>query len=347
MRAVVYDAVGAPPRVLDVPEPVCPDDGVLVGVAATGLCRSDWHAWRGHDPVPLPHIGGHELAGTVLAVGPEVGSVAVGDRVTAPFVLGCGRCELCAAGQSQVCPDQTQPGFTGPGSFAEQVALPAADLNVVVLPAGIGFVEAAALGCRFATAYRALTARGRVSAGEWVAVFGCGGVGLSAVLIARALGARVVGIDRSPAARTRAAELGADIVLDPGGGDGLVEEVIRVTHGGAHVGVDALGSPVTADASVRSLRRQGRHLQVGLLLGPEARPGLPMDRVLAYELEVLGSHGMAARDYPVMLDLVASGAIDLTQLVGAVIGLDELPAALMAMDSITANQAGMTVVSIG
>ena len=197
MQAVRYDAYGATPSLVDIPPPECPTDGVLVEVRATGVCRSDWHAWQGHDPVPLPQVPGHEFAGVITAVGPQVTTRQVGERVTVPFVCGCGRCEYCAAGDAQVCPEQSQPGFTMPGSFAELVAIPAADLNVVPLPDDLDFVTAAALGCRFATAYRALTAHGRVRRGDWVAVHGCGGVGLSAVMIAVALGARVVAVDMS------------------------------------------------------------------------------------------------------------------------------------------------------
>ncbi|SDT40549.1 alcohol dehydrogenase [Friedmanniella luteola] len=343
MRAVVYDAVGAVPVVRDVPPPACPADGVLVAVAATGVCRSDWHAWRGHDPVALPHVPGHELAGTVVAVGPAVTRAAVGDRVTTPFVNGCGRCDVCRGGDPQVCPQQTQPGFTGPGSFAELVALHAADTNLVRLPDAVGFVEAAALGCRFATAYRALTAHARLQPGQWLAVHGCGGVGLSAVAIGAALGARVVAVDLSADALDRARRLGAEAVVRS---DHAVEAVREVTGGGAHASVDALGSPVTAAASVRSLRRRGRHVQVGLLLDP-AGTALPMDLVVAHELELYGSHGLAAADYPAMLALVASGAVRLADLVGAVIGLDEAPAALMAMDQLTGASSGITVVDLG
>ena len=343
MRAVVYDAVGAVPALREVPAPACPPDGVVVTVRATGVCRSDWHAWRGHDPVALPHVPGHELAGTVAVVGPEVTRFAVGDRVTTPFVNGCGRCATCRAGDPQVCPDQTQPGFTGPGSFAEQVALHAADTNLVRLPDDVGFIEAAALGCRFATAYRALTAHARLQPGQWLAVHGCGGVGLSAVAIGVALGARVVAVDLSAAALERASRLGAEVVVrsaDP------VAAVREATEGGAHASVDALGSPATAAASVRSLRRRGRHLQVGLLLDPAGTP-LPMDLVVAHELELYGSHGLAAADYPAMLELVASGAVRLADLVGAVISLDEAPAALMAMDRLTGAAGGLTVVDLG
>ena len=343
MRAVVYDAVGAVPVLRDVPAPVCPPDGVVVAVAATGVCRSDWHAWRGHDPVALPHVPGHELAGTVSAVGPAVTRFAVGDRVTTPFVNGCGRCATCRAGDPQVCPDQTQPGFTGPGSFAEQVALHAADTNLVRLPDVVGFVEAAALGCRFATAYRALTAHARLQPGQWLAVHGCGGVGLSAVAIGVALGARVVAVDLSADALERASRLGAEVAVrsaDP------VAAVREATGGGAHASLDALGSPATAAASVRSLRRRGRHVQVGLLLDP-AGTALPMDLVVAHELELYGSHGLAAADYPPMLALVASGVVRLSDLVGAVIALDEAPAALMAMDRLSGGTGGITVVALG
>jgi D-arabinose 1-dehydrogenase-like Zn-dependent alcohol dehydrogenase len=342
VRAVVYDAVGAVPVLRDLPPPACPDDGVVVTVAATGVCRSDWHAWRGHDPVTLPHVPGHELAGTVAVVGPAVTRFAVGDRVTTPFVNGCGRCATCRAGDPQVCPDQTQPGFTGPGSFAEQVALHAADTNLVRLPDDVGFVEAAALGCRFATAYRALTAHGRLQPGQWLAVHGCGGVGLSAVAIGAALGGRVVAVDVSADALDRARRLGAEAVVRSADPVGAVREV---SGGGAHVSVDALGTPATAAASVRSLRRRGRHVQIGLLLDPAGTP-LPMDVVVAHELELYGSHGLAAADYPPMLELVAAGAVRLGDLVGPVIGLADAPAALMAMDRLTGTASGMTVVAL-
>src|SRR5450631_2546330 len=220
MRAVTYRGYAQVPAVGDVGEPACPADGVVISVGATGVCRSDWHAWKGHEPVVLPHIGGHELAGVVAAAGPEVTGWRAGDRVTVPFVCGCGHCEFCLAGDAQVCPAQTQPGFTGPGSFAELVAIHAADANLVALPAAVDFVTAACLGCRFATAFRAVTAHGRVRAGDWLAVHGCGGVGLSAVMIGAALGARVVAVDVSPAALARARELGAEAVVNAGAAAG-------------------------------------------------------------------------------------------------------------------------------
>jgi D-arabinose 1-dehydrogenase-like Zn-dependent alcohol dehydrogenase len=342
VRAVSYSAPGALPVLRQWPDPACPADGVVVRVGATGVCRSDWHAWQGHDPVPLPHVGGHELAGVVAQVGPGVRRWVVGDRVTAPFVCGCGRCEHCLAGDTHVCPDQTQPGFTGAGSFAELVALHAADTNLVRLPDDLDPVTAASLGCRLATAFRALVTHGRLAADQWLAVHGCGGVGLSAVLVGAALGARVVAVDVSPAAAQRAHALGATHVVT---GPDPAAAVLEVTGGGAHVSVDAVGSPGTAVASVRSLRRRGRHVQVGLLLGDRSTPPLPMDLVVARELSVHGSHGMPAHQYPDLLAMVADGSLDPALLVGRVIGLDGVPDALATMSG-PAQGVGMTVVRV-
>jgi len=341
MKAVVFADYGAMPTLTDVPDPACPIDGVALAVGATGLCRSDWHAWTGHERVALPHVPGHELAGTIAELGRNVTRWQVGDRVTVPFVCGCGACEYCDAGDPQVCPNQTQPGFTGPGSFAERVAIHAADLNLVRLPDSIDFVTAASLGCRFATAFRALTAHGRLESGDWLAVHGCGGVGLSAVMIASALGARVVAVDVATAALDRARELGAESVVDAT--EDPAATVREITRGGAHVSIDAFGSAATAAASVRSVRRRGRHVQVGLLHGAASTPPIPMDQVIARELEIYGSHGMAAHEYPAMLALITSGALRPEQLVGRVIGLEDAGAALAAMDR-PASTAGLTVI---
>jgi D-arabinose 1-dehydrogenase-like Zn-dependent alcohol dehydrogenase len=343
VQAISYDAYGATPALVEVDDPVCPEDGVVVEVRATGVCRSDWHAWQGHDPVALPQIPGHEFAGVVAAVGSAVTSCEVGDRVTVPFVCGCGRCEWCLAGEAQVCPQQEQPGFTMPGSFAQLVAIPAADFNVVHLPDEIDFVAAASLGCRFATAYRAISVHGRVGSADWLAVYGCGGVGLSAVMIAAALGARVIAVDRSTAALARAREFGAEVGLEHD--DDTAARIVQITEGGAAVTLDAVGSSATAIAAISSLRPRGRHVQVGLLLGDEASPPLPMGQVIANELEIYGSHGMAARDYPGMLQLVASGALQPDLLVGDVVGLADAGGALVAMSAPPAGY-GVTVVNL-
>jgi alcohol dehydrogenase len=364
MRAIVYDRFGTAPEVREVEAPTAPEGGVVIRVAASGLCRSDWHAWAGHDDtVHLPHVPGHEFVGTIEQVGSGVTNWSVGDRVTSPFVCGCGVCEWCLGGNAQVCPNQTQPGFTGWGSHAELVAIHAADTNLVAVPDTISDDAAASLGCRFATAFRAVRARADVQPGEWVAVFGAGGVGLSAVMIASALGARVIAVDRNPDALALARSVGAEATVVvpsspleapaasvgvnssadglPGAAASVVDQVISITDGGAHVALDAVGSASTATDALLSLRRRGRHVQIGLLSADEL-PHLPLDRVIGWELDLLGSHGMAARDYAAMLTLVADGTLRPQDLVGGAVTLAE-GATLLPLTA-TAPPTGITVI---
>jgi alcohol dehydrogenase len=337
-------AFGAPLNVEEVPDPAPEPDGVVVEVRATGVCRSDWHGWIGHDPaIALPHVPGHELAGVVAAAGPEVRAWRPGDRVTVPFCCGCGRCGPCRAGHTQICDNDFQPGFTAWGSFAELVALPHADLNLVRLPDALGFVEAASLGCRFMTAFAAVTEHGRVREGDWVAVHGCGGVGLSALMIATALGAAVVAIDVDDAKLELARTLGAVHTVDARAGD-AADAVVELTGGGAHVSLDALGSAATCRSSIRSLRKRGRHVQVGLMLEGDRETAIPIDRVIAYELELRGVHGMAVGRYDALLAMIAGGAVDPARLIGRTIGLDDAGAELAAMGAFA--QRGVTVIEL-
>jgi alcohol dehydrogenase len=338
MRAAVMRSFSAPLTLETVDDPVCGDDGVVLRVLASGVCRSDWHAWSGHDPdVVLPHVGGHELCGEIVEAGPQVRGWALGARVTVPFCCGCGVCEPCRRGETQLCDRDFQPGFTAWGSFAQYVALPRADLNLVAVPDALGDVEAASLGCRFMTAWAALHVHTRVGAGEWVAVHGCGGVGLAAVMIAAAAGARVVAVDIDDAKLARARELGAEAVVR----DDVVASIADLTGGGAHVSVDALGAPVTLTNSVECLRKQGRHAQVGLLLGSDRSTEVPMARVIARELRVFGVHGMAVRHYPAMLSAIAGGSVRPGELVAKTIGLDEVGDEIASMGSFA--QEGVTV----
>lgn len=342
MRAAVFEEFGGAVEVHTVADPAPSPGGVVVEVHATGLCRSDWHAWAGHDTgVALPHVPGHELVGVIAEVGADVRQWAVGDRVTTPFVCGCGTCEWCRSGQAQVCPEQTQPGFTHWGSFAEYVALHAADTNLVAVPRAVPDAAAAALGCRFATAYRGLTARARVSPGEWVVVIGVGGVGLSAVQVAAAAGARVIAVDRTRAALALAERLGAGHTVLADGSD-IAAQVHDLTGGGSHIAIDAVGSADTCAQAIHSLRRHGRHVQLGLLPDIDGHPPVPMDRVIAWELDVLGSHGMARVDYPAMLDQVQAGTLRPEAMVERVVGLTE-GARLLPMAG-TAAPVGVTLI---
>nr|WP_285503143.1 alcohol dehydrogenase catalytic domain-containing protein [Actinokineospora sp. NBRC 105648] len=340
MRAVLFEGFGVDPKVTRVPDPAPSARGVVVQVAATGLCRSDWHGWIGHDPdIVLPHVPGHELAGTVAAVGSGVDRVRIGDRVTVPFVCACGSCAACAAGDQQVCERQTQPGFTHWGSFAEYVAIEDAEVNLVGLPDEMSFATAAGLGCRVATAFRAVIAQGRVAPGEWVAVHGCGGVGLSAVAVAAAAGARVIAVDISQTALDLAAAMGAELGLNPVTTVDIPTAIVEATRGGAHLSLDALGSPGTCAASITCLRRRGRHVQVGLL---PTDPPVPMARVIAYELSVLGSHGMQAHAYPQLMSMITAGALTPDLMITKTIPLAEAPAALTAMGN--APGTGVTMI---
>jgi alcohol dehydrogenase len=344
MKAVMYEAFGERPSLVRLPDPAPEPHGVVVKVEATGVCRSDWHGWVGHDAdIALPHVPGHELAGTVHAVGRDVAKWQVGDRVTVPFVGGCGACPECHAGHQQVCHRQFQPGFTHWGSFAEYVSLHQADLNLVALPDAIGFATAASLGCRFVTSFRAVVDQGRVAAGQWVAVHGCGGVGLAAIMIANALGANVVAVDIADDKLALAKRLGAAATINARSAVSVPEALVDVTGGGAHVSLDALGHPDTCFNSVASLRRRGKHVQVGLMLGDHSTPRVPMSRVVAYELEILGSHGMAAHRYDVMMPMILSGKLRPELLVGQEISLEASIDALISMDEF--RGIGTTVVS--
>lgn len=342
VKAIYFERFQGPVSVEDVPRPLPSDHGAVIEVKATGLCRSDWHSWMGHDTdVQLPHVPGHEFAGIIHELGSAVTNFKVGDRVTVPFVCGCGTCEFCLRGDGQVCPNQTQPGFSHWGSFAQYVSINHADFNLISLPATLDFETAAALGCRFATAFRGLNSRANALPGEYVAVYGCGGVGLSAVMIAKALQAQVIAIDINEAALAKARSLGADFTINAAKEDAPLK-IVEITNLGAHVSIDALGSQRTANQSVLSLRRRGRHIQLGLLLTENGLTPMPMARVISFELDILGGHGMAAVDYPKMIALIESGRLQPQQLIERKINLDRAAQALVNMES--SPDAGITII---
>jgi alcohol dehydrogenase len=342
MKAILYESFQSLPVITKVPDPTPSKSGVVIEVKATGLCRSDWHAWMGHDTdIQLPHVPGHEFAGTIQAVGSEVRNWKVGDRVTVPFISGCGKCPECASGNHQVCDDQFQPGFTNWGSFAEYVAIDRADINLVTLPEFMNFQTAASLGCRFATSFRAVVDQGKVTGGQWVAIHGCGGVGLSAIMIANALGANVIAIDIDEKKLELARKIGAAATVNAKQVS-VLEAIRAISNGGVHVSVDALGSPATLFNSVSCLRKRGKHIQVGLLLADQINSPIPMNLVLSKELEIYGSHGMQAWRYPEMIQMITSGKMNPELLIGRTISLEAAAKALIEMDEF--RDAGVTII---
>ena len=330
MRAAVLRAYREDLSIEDVPEPACPEDGVVVKVLACGICRSDWHGWVGEHPLVKPgHIGGHEYCGEVVQAGPR-SHFTVGDRVIAPFLLSCGDCHQCRTGESNTCTNQIVTGFSAQGAFAEYVAVPR-DHNLVHLPEAMSPVLAAALGCRVTTAWHALTGRAKIQPGEWLAVHGTGGIGMAALLLGRALGARVVVTDIVPEKLEHAKGLGADHAFDAR--DPKLADAIRdATNGGAHVSIEALGLPATQAASIACLGPLGRHVQVGMPVGPHAVQEVDMYAVYMKNLALYGTRGMPAHKYPSLLSLIEGGHVDLTPIVARTVKLSETGRELAAFN---------------
>jgi len=345
MKAAYYESFKGPVTITQLPDPTPAANEVIVRVKATGLCRSDWHGWQGHDTdIHLPHVPGHELAGIIVATGSEIKRWKIDDRVTVPFCIGCGACVQCSNGQQQICDNYYQPGFTGWGSFAEFVRIPYADDNLVCLPDTMDFVTAALLGCRFITAWRGVTAQGALKAGDFIAIHGCGGVGLSAIMIAVAVGAVPIAIDIDDNKLAFAKTIGAAYTINARKVLQIPEAIVLITKGGAHVSVDALGSRETCINSIRCLRKQGKHIQLGLMAGTEANPPLPMGEVIAKELQLIGSHGMQAHQYPAMLQWISSGKMQPEKLLGKIITLEESCSELTDLNSF--RTVGVTVIRI-
>ena len=328
MRAAVIKAFGEDLAVETVPDPECPDNGVVLEVAACGVCRSDFHGWTGGHPKVLPGgILGHEYCGTVVAAGPRA-THKVGDRLIAPFILACGSCPSCATGVSNTCANQITPGFGTPGAYAEYVAVPF-DHNLVGLPDTMSPALAAGLGCRVTTAWHALTDRAQVRAGEWVAVHGTGGIGLATLLLAQALGARVVAVDVVDEKLEHATKHGAEAVVNAAKGD-AAEAIIEITKGGADVSVEALGIGPPTNASLDCLRILGRHVQVGMPAG-DGRMEVNMRAIYSKQLSFFGTRGMPSWKYPGLLEMIERGAVDISPMLAREVALSDASAELHAM----------------
>ncbi len=335
MRAARLITYRQPLEVTTIPDPEPAEDGVVVRVLACGVCRSDWHAWSGSDPdVVLPMTPGHEYCGEVVAVGNRVRRWRVGDRVIAPFILACGHCQDCSQGHQTICADQVVPGFTCDGAFAEFIAVAHADANLTALPDTLAPEIAAALGCRVTTAWQALVGRAQVQGGEWLAVFGGGGVGISTLLLGKALGARVVVVDIADDKLAYAKSLGADVVINAATCD-APQAVRDQTGGGAHVAIEALGIEATTVSAMKSLRKLGRMVQIGMPAGDHTTMSLPMDALYSGQLSIFGTRGMPSWRYPSLLSLIAGGDVDLSPLVTRKITMNQASSELAAFDNPT------------
>ncbi|MDQ3634730.1 MAG: zinc-dependent alcohol dehydrogenase family protein [Acidobacteriota bacterium] len=342
MKAAVYEKFKEPLTIQNVPEPMPTKNSVVIKVEACGICRSDWHGWMGNDPdIVLPHVPGHELAGIVEEVGSDIKNWMKGDRVTVPFVGGCGKCPQCFSGNQQVCDFQFQPGFTAWGAFAKYVAIDYADTNLVRLPDEIAFVTASSLGCRFITSFRAVAHQAKVKGGEWVAVHGCGGVGLSAIMIANALGANTIAVDISDEKLEFAKSIGTTAVVNAKT-ENPIEAIKEITKGGANVSIEALGNPQVTFNSVSSLAKRGRHIQIGLLEAEDKNTAIPINLVIVNELEIIGSHGMQAYKYTEIFEMIRQGKLEPKKLIGKTVSLEESIDELINMNNFT--RTGVTVI---
>lgn len=346
MRAAVLESFKEPLKIWkDWKDPEIGPDDAIVRIMANGICRSDWHLWQGdwewmHFKPPLPIVLGHESAGIVEEVGANVTRFKKGDRVVFPFNQACGKCSTCAEGNQHVCENMALSMFLGAGGFGEYSPVAKADVNLVALPEAITFVQGAALGCRFMTAYHGVTHQGEIKPGDWVAVWGCGGVGLAAVDVASAMGANVIAVSRTQAKLDKAMELGAVASLQAG--DDIVEQIQEMTKGGVHVSLECLGTAATWMPAIMSLRTRGRMVRMGMS-GQEESGILPLpaDMLTGRELEIRGSMGMQARCYPEMLRMIESGRIKPQSLVSEEVPMEEISRVLEDMS--TYNTIGYSV----
>jgi alcohol dehydrogenase len=350
MQAAIYYKFGDPIRIETIPIPECPPDGVLIQVKAVGVCRSDWHGWKGHDSDiinhGLPFVPGHEVAGVITELSTTiVTKLQIGDRVAVPFILSCGSCRYCHSNQSTVCLEQKQPGFTQFGGFAEYLALPRAEWNLSIIPENVTFQQAAALGCRFTTAYRAVLQQGRVNHKDSVAIFGCGGLGLSCCMLAVTTGCTIViAMDVSDLALEKAHQLGATHTLNTKNMSTVevrrcVEEIVS---DGVDVSIEASGFVSACENAIHCTRRGGRMVQVGLLSSNDL-PNIPMNMIAGKELEIVGSHGFAATDLPILLDMVSRNVLDPSCLIEREVTLVEGAKAIEDMDH--SSPLGITMVT--
>jgi propanol-preferring alcohol dehydrogenase len=325
MKAAVFYGAHQPLTLEEIPTPVPRPGEILVKVAGCGVCHTDLH-YLDHD-VPTfkkpPMVLGHEVSGTVAALGSGVKQFKEGDRVLLPAVYGCGQCRMCRAGRENICESMVMFGNHVDGGYAEYLVAPARD--ALPLPEGIPLVEGAIIADATTTPYHAVVNRGRVQPGDRVVVFGCGGIGLNVVQIAAAMNGHVIAVDIDDSKLKMARQLGAMAVLNPKGVERVDKELRKLTGGGADVAFEAIGNPLTQEQAFASVRTGGRVVLVGYSEKPMT---LETGRVMFRELEVIGSLGCRPVDYPRVFELVLQGKIRVSELVTARFPLDQINTAL-------------------
>lgn len=318
MKAVRLIEPQHPLQLQNIPIPFIGENDVLVRVKAAGICHTDVHYRAGKSPVhPLPRTLGHEISGIVEQVGNNVTTIKVGDRVCVHYVLSCGTCYYCNSGNEQFCIHGSMIGRYADGGYAEYVSVP--QRNLVPLPDEIPFEQAAILMCSSATALHALH-KSRLQGGETVAVFGIGGLGISAIQLAYTFGALdVYAIDINPVKLKLAEKYGAIPVNalsnDP------VSEIRSLTNGkGVDIAIEMIGLPQVMKQVVQSLAIMGRAVIVGI----SERP-LEIDtyrELLGREAEIIGSNDHLFHELPLLLELVRRGKLKLSDAIAHTIPLD-------------------------
>lgn len=350
MRAAQLVEYRKPLEITEIPDPACGPTDVVIKVSACGICRTDWHLWNGDwdwiaFQAPLPHVPGHEIAGTIVEIGSEIRSLSVGDSVTVPWHQACGDCASCRRAHTNTCERVGMAGFGGyTGGYAEYVAVPNADLNVVAIPSSIDPLDAFGLGCRYMAAFGAVVCQGAVQAGESLLIVGAGGLGLSAVQIGVASGATVVAVDIDPAKLDRARAEGAVGVVDARDADALAQ-IAELTSGGAHVSVDTLCRPESIQTACLGTRRQGRVVEAAYTTQPQRGIlGIPMDALSLWELQLIGSGaGLNHQELDRVISLVERGVLKPSTLVTEQIGLDAVTSVYEAMDDF--RNIGLSVIT--
>lgn len=350
MKAMVLENFMEEMPVKEISDPTLSDDNsAIVRVEANGICRSDWHwwmrdwGWVGLEPT-LPRILGHEFCGVVEEVGKNVKDFKKGDRVIVPFCLGDGAlsCPDCMGGRSNICKNLGIIGCTCDGGYGKYVNVPAANYNLVTLPESIDFIEGSVLGCRFMTSYHGVVNRAKIQPGESLVVYGAGGIGLSAIHVASSIGAYVIAVDITDEKLEKAKSIGAHAVVNVNNDD-PVAAVIEITKGGAHVSVDALGEPETCLNGVLSLKKGGRHIQIGLTTSKDKGDvTLPVDLMIAKENTFMGCLGMPRSEYSGMLAHITNGSIRPRELITRRVSIEEAPEIISSMAK--CEPVGMNVV---